>query len=311
VFFFLKRKMRRPRDEIFIKPSSSSSILKNIQQAQLKKPRSELIEPPRPRPTEGPSLELLAYERRELTRQEICPDNLIQAIYDRSLNSAQDLQKFSFTDLVRTAAHNEYLCQIIQKYWNFRPLPLRRCISRTMLFSVPMTKTTTQQGGGRGGKPSQVFTLHRWLVLLGQQVELDQDVAEVLSSSAKLIRIRSEMAGKIATRHSYKGATLRAGTPLLTFEGQTEIHLHDHQISAMRWMAEREHQSEEEKKEDENCYGISGGILKLEMGLGKTLLSLSYSLLAPAGFPTLIVSSKAVMAEWQRNGFQKFSSSIF
>ena len=52
------------------------------------------------------------------------------------------------------------------------------------------------------------------------------------------------------------------------------------------------------------------------MGLGKTLTAITHSLLSPRpsydtvhgsrGFPTLILTSKAVFPEWVRNGFQKF-----
>jgi SNF2 family DNA or RNA helicase len=95
--------------------------------------------------------------------------------------------------------------------------------------------------------------------------------------------------------------------PLLTFDGQTEIQLHNHQISAIQWMVQNEKSSASARGDDEHDpnYGVRGGIVKLEMGLGKTLLAISYAMLAPAG-PTLIITCKAVMPEWQRNGFQKF-----
>ena len=65
-----------------------------------------------------------------------------------------------------------------------------------------------------------------------------------------------------------------------------------------------------------NIYGLRGSIVKLEMGLGKTLTAIAASLLAPKpsydtphgekGFPTLIVASKMVMIMWKRDGFNKF-----
>lgn len=53
---------------------------------------------------------------------------------------------------------------------------------------------------------------------------------------------------------------------------------------------------------------VSGPILKMEMGLGKTLTAICWSLLAPrrSEYPTLVVASKTVMGVWKRDGFEKF-----
>jgi SNF2 family DNA or RNA helicase len=100
--------------------------------------------------------------------------------------------------------------------------------------------------------------------------------------------------------------------PLLTyFEGTLEkIQLYPHQINALTFMKERENMS------NVISSGISGGIIRFDMGLGKTLCSIVYSLVSPRnpcpekwgenGFPTLIVASKTVMTEWKKNGFEKF-----
>lgn len=87
-----------------------------------------------------------------------------------------------------------------------------------------------------------------------------------------------------------------------------DFKLHPHQIKAIHFMCEKENK--------EPNHGVRGGIIKMEMGMGKTLTAISYSLIAPRpprperfgenGFPTLIISSKTVMSEWKTEGFEKF-----
>ena len=62
----------------------------------------------------------------------------------------------------------------------------------------------------------------------------------------------------------------------------------------------------------QNLYGVRGSILKMEMGLGKTLTAIAWCLLAPRRdsnaekLPTLVVASKTVMGVWKRDAFEKF-----
>lgn len=100
--------------------------------------------------------------------------------------------------------------------------------------------------------------------------------------------------------------------PLLTYFGETntKIYLYPHQILALTFMKDRENMSTVLSS------GISGGIVCFHMGLGKTLTSITYSLVSPRnpcpekygehGFPTLIITSKTVMTEWKKEGFEKF-----
>lgn len=100
--------------------------------------------------------------------------------------------------------------------------------------------------------------------------------------------------------------------PLLTYFEETgeKIQLFPHQIYALTFMKNRENTS------SVISFGITGGIMCFDMGLGKTLTSIVYSLISPRnpcpekwgerGFPTLIVASKTVMTEWKKNGFEKF-----
>ncbi len=75
----------------------------------------------------------------------------------------------------------------------------------------------------------------------------------------------------------------------------------DHQIQTLTWMRQREALA------PSDIFGLRGGVICLNTGLGKTLLSLSLTLTAPKGeFPTLVVASKTVMREWQTEGVQKF-----
>jgi SNF2 family DNA or RNA helicase len=74
--------------------------------------------------------------------------------------------------------------------------------------------------------------------------------------------------------------------------------LFDYQISALDWMRDREKNV---------SYGITGGIICMEMGMGKTLVGLIHTLSQPRGIgPTLIIASKTVMIEWKIQGVDKF-----
>jgi SNF2 family DNA or RNA helicase len=100
--------------------------------------------------------------------------------------------------------------------------------------------------------------------------------------------------------------------PILTYmkETNTKIKLFPHQITALKFMREREN------IDPQLSYGIRGGIIRLEMGLGKTLTAITHSLISPRkpsyekhgekGFPTLIIASKTIITEWKKNGFGNF-----
>lgn len=100
--------------------------------------------------------------------------------------------------------------------------------------------------------------------------------------------------------------------PILTYipETTTKIKLFPHQIVALKFMRERENIN------PHVSYGLKGGIIRLEMGLGKTLTAITHSLISPRpptnekhgekGFPTLIIASKTVITEWKKNGFGNF-----
>lgn len=90
------------------------------------------------------------------------------------------------------------------------------------------------------------------------------------------------------------------------------IKLHQHQIDTIHHMIAKERAVGEA-----DSFGLSGSILRLEMGLGKTLIAITHSLIAQRpsysdekygdlGFPTLIVASKMVLREWKTEGFEKF-----
>nr|QBK86670.1 MAG: DEAD/SNF2-like helicase [Marseillevirus LCMAC102] len=102
--------------------------------------------------------------------------------------------------------------------------------------------------------------------------------------------------------------------PLVTFgyeKGEKIIYrLYPHQVKALTFMREREN------ADGGLAYNICGGIIKMQMGLGKTLIAIAHSLISSRpvctevhgekGFPTLIVVSKTVMIEWKIQGFEKF-----
>ena len=83
--------------------------------------------------------------------------------------------------------------------------------------------------------------------------------------------------------------------------------LYSHQIKALAFMKSRNSLVH---------HGIRGGILQMQMGMGKSLVALSCCLTSPRpscrevfgkkGFPSLIIASKTVMREWEEEGISKF-----
>ena len=88
---------------------------------------------------------------------------------------------------------------------------------------------------------------------------------------------------------------------------ERQFTLYPHQKRVFEFMWQREH---------ENQCGITGGLLNLDTGLGKSLTVVSYSLLAQrphhpkennkVGYPTLIVCPKSIIKEWKEHVFEKF-----
>ena len=88
------------------------------------------------------------------------------------------------------------------------------------------------------------------------------------------------------------------------------VTLYPHQVSAISFMQQRE------KISSSLVHGLKGGIIHLQMGLGKSLLAATHSLISPrppypekygeGGFPTLIIASKTLMLEWKKQCFEKF-----
>ena len=94
---------------------------------------------------------------------------------------------------------------------------------------------------------------------------------------------------------------------------KVECKLFPHQEKALTFMKERE------SLDPKTVYGLRGGIIKMCMGLGKSLTAITHSLISERppceeehgenGFPTLIIASKTVMLEWKSQGFEKFFES--
>ncbi len=113
--------------------------------------------------------------------------------------------------------------------------------------------------------------------------------------------------------------------PMKTFSDKnTPIFLFNHQIKAVKWIHERELLFQ---KNDPTLKGLCGSLLYLQMGLGKTLISVCHSLMMPKtmydpltynisdsnptiSFPSLIVASKTVMVSWKRDCFDKFFNGV-
>jgi SNF2 family DNA or RNA helicase len=81
--------------------------------------------------------------------------------------------------------------------------------------------------------------------------------------------------------------------------------LFPYQIKTLEWMKKRETLPKDQ------TWGIRGGMVSLQMGLGKTLIGLYHTMSSPKSpekFPTLVISSKTVMTEWKSQGVEKFFS---
>jgi SNF2 family DNA or RNA helicase len=97
---------------------------------------------------------------------------------------------------------------------------------------------------------------------------------------------------RIASDNDYVRAVMKTNTEFTHGVPLDEKYtLKDHQIKSFMWMRGRE-------KNPKN--GIRGGILSLDMGLGKTLCAAYYSLAFRGDTPTLVVASKTVMGEWKQ-----------
>jgi SNF2 family DNA or RNA helicase len=98
---------------------------------------------------------------------------------------------------------------------------------------------------------------------------------------------------------------------------RVEIKLWDHQIRAINFMKNKERvvyerinkslSTTNDDDESDEWNGIRGGIICMEMGLGKSLVSLVHVLSSPKSeTPTLIIASKSVINEWKKSGVEKF-----
>ena len=79
---------------------------------------------------------------------------------------------------------------------------------------------------------------------------------------------------------------------------------YDYQNDTCKWMEKQEYLN------PNSNFGIQGGIICLNMGMGKTLIGLlhtfSQQIKKDEKFPTLVLVSKTVMYEWKKNGASKF-----
>lgn len=84
-----------------------------------------------------------------------------------------------------------------------------------------------------------------------------------------------------------------------------EFKLYDYQRRVVKWMR---------NKESANIDGISGGLICLTMGLGKTLIALYHTIRSREKigeeFPTIVVMSKTLLYEWKNQGVEKFFNNV-
>lgn len=93
---------------------------------------------------------------------------------------------------------------------------------------------------------------------------------------------------EFAKMHNVKGVCIKQ-----------KYNLYPYQVDAIDWMKDRERTGLQN--------GMQGGIMCMEMGMGKTFVALVHSLSTPATLgPTLIITSKTIMTEWKVQGIEKF-----
>ncbi|RLI45478.1 hypothetical protein DRO61_10495, partial [Candidatus Bathyarchaeota archaeon] len=105
---------------------------------------------------------------------------------------------------------------------------------------------------------------------------------------------------RAASKNGYAERCLRKHMGMRPLPLTSNFYLYPHQVKCLTWLRERE---------DAIHYGIKGGIIALEMGLGKTTVAMAHTLISPRppckekhgdkGFPTLVVCSKTVMQNWK------------
>lgn len=265
-------------------------------------------------------------ERARLKR--LCVPELADAICS---GEAIDLSRFGLTEIARTACHSPLLKELLWKEKQYRPLPIFRFFSRQFLFHPPpldpldalkspvVATAEAEKGPKRKGAPRTAWVLSAWFCRQGQSVKrgdrlFQVDLVDVsISFTQKRLVLTSEIDGIVQATHANQGTELADNHLLITFASDKEVVLHKHQVVTLEFLKDLE--ASQPVHFDRENSGL-GAILKLEMGLGKTLVAMAHSLLQPRpacktvlgtlGFPTLIIASKVVLPEWFRNGFNKF-----
>jgi SNF2 family DNA or RNA helicase len=116
---------------------------------------------------------------------------------------------------------------------------------------------------------------------------------------------------RAASKNGYARRCLDKYMGLRPLPLKSKFSLYPHQIQTLSWLKE---------KDDSIHYGIKGGIVALEMGLGKSLIGMSHALISPRppckekhgekGFPTLVVCSKTVMQNWKLEKEKFFGNKV-
>ncbi|KKL85403.1 hypothetical protein LCGC14_1955090, partial [marine sediment metagenome] len=117
---------------------------------------------------------------------------------------------------------------------------------------------------------------------------------------------------KLNIKILYCSKVVMASTPDITARPtpclQKGVELYPYQTKVIEWMKARG------KANPIYNRGISGGMVCLKMGLGKTFAALEHSLRSQSVkkelCPTLIVASKTVLYEWKNQGIEKFYQNI-
>lgn len=149
--------------------------------------------------------------------------------------------------------------------------------------------------------------------LFFENVKDDTKIAEDLKKCdlTSLLRLISIKENGVYKYETLKGVVKKImglnPLPIKLNLGEDTISLRPHQEESLMYMKKIK-----DEMNNHESYGMRGCILKLEMGLGKTLTSIStvLTLREPDSngkmFPSLVIVSKTLMIEWQLEGFEKF-----
>jgi SNF2 family DNA or RNA helicase len=106
--------------------------------------------------------------------------------------------------------------------------------------------------------------------------------------------------GRLAYFNNYTKQFVYDQVGLRPFPLDNKYKIKHYQADAIRWMMERE------MSDTKKNYGVTGGIIYMTMGLGKSLIALALTLFSKKTFPSIIIVSKTLLHAWVVEQIEKF-----